>query len=110
MTTIEMNGRDFDLDVLVAQIGRGNLMAISGNRVQYTKDAVLLPVGNGYKVEIVLEANDTYTVTRVFTRGAKRFEKGTMTEVYAEDIGDVAYYASCFRNVDFPLNMSEVAV
>ena len=23
--------------------------------------------------------------------------------VYAEDIGDVAYYASCFRNVDFPL-------
>ena len=58
---------------------------------------------NGYRVEIELAADDTYTVRRVFKRGAKTFDKGTMTGVYAEDIGEVAYYASCFRNVDFPL-------
>jgi len=109
MPTIETNGRDLDIDVLVAQIGRGNLMAISGMRVQYTNDAVVLPVGNGYRVEIELAADDTYTVRRVFKRGVKTFDKGTMTGIYAEDIGDVAYYASCFRNVDFPLNLEATA-
>jgi hypothetical protein len=107
MTTIETNGRD--INVLVAQIGRGNLMAISGSRVTYNDTCVVLPVGNGYRVEIELAGDDTYTVRRVFKRGAKTFDKGTMTGVYAEDIGDVAYYASCFRNVDFPLNLEATA-
>jgi hypothetical protein len=104
MTVIETNGRDLDIDVLVAQIGRMNVFAISGGRVTYSDTAVILPVGKGYRVEIELAADDTYTVRRVFVRGAKRFVKGEQTGVYCEDIGDVAYYASCFVNVDFPLN------
>jgi hypothetical protein len=103
MPTIETNGRDLDVNVLCQQIGRMNILAISGGRVQYTNDAVVLPVGNGYRVEIELAADDTYTVRRVFKRGAKTFDKGTMKGIYAEDIGDVAYYASCFRSNDFPL-------
>ena len=36
-------------------------------------------------------------------------DQGEQTDVYAEDVGDVAYYARCFRNVDFPLRVSDMA-
>lgn len=94
----------------LAQIGRVNLMCISGGRVEvtekinadgYTKGDILLPVSSGYRVRISLAANDTYTVTREMKRGEKLFVKGEQTEVYCEDIGEVAYQASCYKNVDF---------
>jgi hypothetical protein len=62
-----------------------------------------LPVGSGYSVNIALDANDTYTVRRIFKRGAQTWVKGEQSNVYCDDIGEVAYYASCFRNPDlFP--------
>lgn len=102
MTTIHANGRDLDTDVLVSQIGRMNVFAISGGRVQYTDAYVVLPVGRGYSVEIELEADDTYTVRRVFTRAGKRAVKGEQTEVYNTEVGEIAYRASCFVNGPFP--------
>lgn len=84
------------------QIGTGNVLAISGGRVQLDNaGAVVLPVGSGYSVMIQLHGSDTYTVRRLFKRGSKIWVKGTVRDVYCEDIGDVAYYASCYVNVDF---------
>jgi len=87
---------------LLNQIGRRNLFAISGGRVRLVGDTLVLPVSNGYTVEIdYCEGSDTYTVRRVFTRGVKRWIKGESVNVYCDQVGDVAYVASCFRSYEF---------
>lgn len=90
--------RRCDVDVLLAQIGRANVLAISGGRVEERATGVTLPVRYGYSVEVDLAANDTYTVRRVFTRSGNRTIKGVERNVYAEDVGDAAYRASCYRD------------
>ena len=90
-----------DTAELVAQIGRGNLGAISGGRVTHRPTGVTLPVGRGYSVTVDLAPDDTYTVSRVFTRGLKVWVKGTEAGVYCDEVGEAAYRASCFVNVPF---------
>jgi len=90
-----------DTRELVGQIGRMNIMAISGLRVLARSTGVTLPVGNGYSVTVDLAFNDTYTVRRVFKRGAKIWIKGERTDVYCDEVGEIAYRASCYRNGDF---------
>lgn len=95
-------------ETIVAQIGRLTVCAISGGRVSYIvndewdeTDGIVLPVSNGYSVEVVLDrGRDTYVVRRVFTRGGKRWVKGERTDVYADEVSDVAYFASSFRSHD----------
>ena len=104
---IQIGQRPFDEDVLIDQIGRMNVLAISGGRVGVVKNnegetiEVELPCGAGYRVSIILAWNDTYTVTRQFVRKGTVYQKGTVENVYCEEIGEVAYKASCFRNVEF---------
>lgn len=90
---------------LVAQIKWGNpwnLLAISGGKVMLNADGdLVLPVGKGYRVEISLDPSDTYTVRRVYKRGAKKWVKGEMSDVYCDEVGEVAYQASCYVNVEF---------
>ena len=93
--------RNCDAQELIAQIGKMNVMAISGGRVQVRKTGITLQVGQGYSVEIDLNFLDLYDVKRVYSRAGARSVKGKVQDVYAEDIGDVAYYASCFVNVAF---------
>jgi hypothetical protein len=101
-----MSQREIDPQVTVRQVG-ANILAISGGRWLRTLVQgehyvdVLLPVGQGYRVRISLRADDTYTVTREMKRGDKVFVKGVQTDVYCDELGEVAYYASCYRNVDF---------
>jgi hypothetical protein len=45
---------------------------------------------------------DDYEVRRVFRRGGKTWIKGAMRGVYCDDVGEIAYQASCFRNGKFP--------
>jgi hypothetical protein len=100
-------GRSFSADELLRQLGGMNVLAISGGRVTVVNDSdgetvqVLLPVGNGYRVSIQLGWDDTYTVSRQFVRSGKVSDKGTIDGVYCEIVGEVAYQASCFRNVEF---------
>ena len=101
MTRIDEKSRDCDPQVLLEQIGRMNIFAISGGRVTRHDDGVVLPVGAGYSVHVFLAADDTYTVRRVFKRGAKQWVKGEQTNVYFDEVGEVAYQASCFRNGDW---------
>ena len=90
--------RECDTRELIAQIGRMNVMAISGLRVIGRETGVTLPVGAGYSVTVDLDWNDTYVVRRVFKRGAKVWVKGEQRDVYCDEVGEVAYRASCFRN------------
>ena len=82
------------------QIGRMNMMAISGSRIWLTHGAVVLPVDCGYSVVIYLMPDDTYRVRRLFKRGTKVWIKGERTNVYCDEISEVAYFASCFRSYD----------
>jgi hypothetical protein len=83
---------------LVEQIGRMNVLSISGGRVGVRETGITLPVSNGYSVTVDLDGNDTYVVRRVFKRGAKVWVKGEQRDVFCEEVGEVAYRASCFRN------------
>lgn len=97
---------DYQLEIchtMERQIGRMNILAISGGRVKRIAETTLsFPVGSGYSVEVeYVEGRDLYSVRRVFARGLKQWIKGEVTHVYAEDLGEIAYRASCFVNVDF---------
>jgi len=102
----ESTGRPFDEDELIAQIGRMNIFAISGGRVGVIREngetvGIELPVSNGYRVSIKLGWDDTWTVSRQFVRKGTVFDKGTLENVYADQVSEIAYQASCFRNVEF---------
>lgn len=88
---------DAQRDTIVTQIGRGNIMAICGlpSRIKPLADGIEMPVANGYKVRVRL-SGDLYTVQRVLARGSKEYDKGTIEMVYAEQVGDLAYRASCY--------------
>ena len=100
-------GRPFNEDELIDQIGRMNIFAISGGRVGVTKNnqgetvEVELKVGKGYRVSISLGWDDTWTVSRQFVRKGVVSDKGTLTGVFADQVGEIAYKASCFVNVQF---------
>src|SRR4051794_12576703 len=90
-----------DTDELVRQIGRMNILAISGGRVEHRETGVTLPVSNGYSVTVDLDASDTYTVRRVFTRSGVAKVFGEETYVHMEEVGESAYQASSFRSNSF---------
>ena len=80
------------------QMGRMNVLAISGGRVMLDEGTLVLPVGQGYRVEVDYDTvPDAYTVRRVFVRGGKRWVKGEVGYIYAPSLGDVAYRASCYH-------------
>lgn len=99
MSTTEF--RQCDAQTLVAQIGRMNILAISGGRIERRDSGITLRVGAGYSVTVDLDWNDTYVVRRVFKRGAKTWIKGEQRNVYCDEVGESAYRASCFRNGDW---------
>lgn len=99
MTDMTYGARDFSAETLLRQIGTQNHLAISGGRALIRPTGVTLPVSNGYYVLIDLADDDTYTVQRVYRRRGRQFDHGTVMGVYAEEVGEVAYRASCFRDV-----------
>jgi hypothetical protein len=96
-----MNARETTM-----QMG-GNFFAISGGRVLALRNTwlevvgVRLPCGAGYRVDVLLAADDTYTVRRTFVRAGKEFVKGEVTGVYCDELGEVAWVASCYVNRSF---------
>ena len=106
-TTQIKETRPFNPSETINQIGLGNLFAISGGRRQIVTNSegetvqLILPVGHGYSVRILLDWNDTYIVQRIYTRKGVVKVKGERTDVHFPELGDVAYYASCYVNVPF---------
>jgi hypothetical protein len=99
--------RDCDTQQLLRQIGMPALFAISGGRVQRRPTGVTLPVSNGYRVTVDYDWDDTYVVRRVFGRGGRIWIKGELRDVYADEVSEVAYQASCFRNGPFGAPVDE---
>lgn len=94
-----MNLSNEERQTILRQIGRMNVLAISGGRVTALPDGVELPVGYGYSVRVRYNrGGDDYTVQRVFKRAGVEFDKGSREGVYCDEVGNFAYYASCFRN------------
>lgn len=88
---------------ITQQIGIGNILSISGGRVQSLPDGIELPVSNGYRVRVHLTPADDYTVERVFIRKGKggvvrEFLHGSRDRVYADEVGEMAYRAGMFRS------------
>jgi hypothetical protein len=85
---------------LLGQIGRMNLLAVSGGR--HSLDAVgalRMPVMHGYAVRVILdEGSDTYTVQRTYTRGVKTWVKGERTYIYCDEIAEQVYRAACYHD------------
>lgn len=98
MQEVKEEFRTCDTSELIEQLGMGNLLAISGGRVIKRSTGVTLPISNGYSLTIDRAWSDTYTVRRLFTRSGKVSIKGELTGVYCDDLGEVAYYGSCFRS------------
>jgi hypothetical protein len=111
-TIVLREGRELSLQILLQQIGAGNILAISGGRksvILYTDldgetypIGVALPVAQGRSVEVTLDWNDTYRVRRIrkVTNGANRGSEvieAEQTEVYFDEVGEVAYSMSCWK-------------
>lgn len=90
--------RECDARETAHQIGVMNLFSISGGRIGIRPTGLTLPVSNGYSVTVDLDWDDTYVVRRVFTRKGVASVKGEVSNVYCDEVGEIAYQASCFRN------------
>lgn len=83
---------------ITRQIGRMNVLSISGGRVVAIEDGIELPVSNGYSVRVQLTAMDDYTVSRIFRRAGKEWVKGSREGVYCDEVSEMAYRAGMFRS------------
>lgn len=85
---------------MLRQIGAGNILCISGGRINYLPDGIELPVSNGYRVRVRLSWVDDYTVQRVFTRNGQEFMHGQREGIHCDQVGETAYRAGMFRSYD----------
>jgi hypothetical protein len=101
--TITTTEDDRIIDAMLSQISRMTVLAVSGGRVRRTGPVTLtFEVGKGYRVEVEHDrGSDTYIVRRTFIRGQKRWIKGEVDYVHAEELDETVYLASCFVNIDF---------
>lgn len=96
-------GRPCDIQELLRQIGRMNVLAISGGRVYAIANAdndnvgVRLPVTAARVVDVVLDYNDTYIVRRVRIGRNAEVVEHEETFVYCDQVGEAAYQASCWK-------------
>lgn len=92
-------GRALDAGELLRQINPATFLSVSGGRWgRVGVSSVRFPCGAGYEVLVTLEADDTYTVRRLFKRGAVRFLHGELQNVYCDEVSERIYFASCFRS------------
>ena len=95
--------RDFDPNTTLSQIGKMNVLAVSGGKVNSVHDTdgkvvgLELPVSSGYKVRVFLRDDDTYTVQRVHRDSVK----GEETGVYADEVGESVYQAGMYKSNPF---------
>lgn len=89
---------------MLDHIGRWCVMALCGGRLQVSGPHALefLDSAAGHIVEVSYDrVPDAYTVRRLFRRGGKTWEKGVVTHVYAEQLPDVCFAASCWADTPF---------
>lgn len=106
--SLEREGRHCDIGETNAQVGRMNILAISGGRVIPLKNSegetvgVAYPVDASRRVEVILDYDDTYTVSRIryITKGSEantEIVEYSTSGIYCDYVGEVAYSASCWK-------------
>ena len=101
-------GRPCDANEIIRQIGKMNILAISGGSVAVILDSynetigIQLPCGANRQVEVTLNFMDTYTVRRYRTivTGERRGEDVLEFEedmIYCDEVAESAYRASIWR-------------
>jgi len=107
---INQQGRECSPEILISQMGRMNLWAISGGKYGVITDpqdgvpvGIIMPCGGNRAVEVVLNFLDLYTVRRVryVTAGANKGEVVVEAElgdmIYCDEVGEYAYQASVWK-------------
>jgi hypothetical protein len=99
---VEGSYRPCDFQQTMQQIGLGTTLTVSGGRWQRVWNTgevvgVELPVSQGYKVRVLLDWNDTYTVQRVWRDKVKGEEAG----IYFDELSKKVYNAGMYVNVPF---------
>lgn len=108
VSTLTRDARPCDISQTNAQVGRMNIFAISGGRVipltneQGETVGVAYPIDASRRVEVLLDWDDTYIVSRIryvlrgkdaHTEVVEDFREG----IYADYVGEVAYKLSCWK-------------
>lgn len=104
----DREGRPCDTGEVLAQVGKMTVLAICGGKWAKVYDSgletvgVLMFCGESRAVEIVLDPWDTYTVRRVrlVNRGAEAGSivvESEVSDVYCDNLSEVAYSASCWK-------------
>jgi hypothetical protein len=106
--SLEREGRHCDIQELNAQVGWMNIFAISGGRVVVLNNSdgdtvgVAYPIDATRRVEVVLDYNDTYIVSRVryVVRGSnanteviEHYQDG----IFCDFVGETALRTSCWK-------------
>ena len=89
---------------MLEHIGAHTVLAICGGRLKVTDFCRIefRDSSGGHFVEVTYDqVPDAYTVRRLFRRGTKTTIKGEMTHVYAEQLADACYTASCWDGTPF---------
>jgi hypothetical protein len=108
IASLTREGRPCSAMEIASQIGKMNVLAVSGGRLTALRDAegeevgLILPITSDRRVEVVLDWSDTYTVRRVryITKGKDagnevvEFEK---SDIYCDEVGEMTYTASCWK-------------
>lgn len=101
-------GRPCEAREIIRQIGRLNILGVSGGRWGAIKDSygdeigVIMPCGTNREIEVTLSFWDTYTVRRYrrIVKGARRGQdvlEHEVTNVYCDEVGEQVWQASIFR-------------
>lgn len=103
MPSTYLSPRPIDVTMTLAQIGRLTVAAVSGGRVERLwvgpnddryVGGIRLPVSYGYAVEVWLDASDTYTVRKTWTRSGVTKIREEWSDVYADELDEAVYRAS----------------
>lgn len=88
---------------MLDHIGRRTVLGISGGRINRTGDLTIqLPIRYGWSIEVEYHpVPDVYEVRRVFSRGTKRWVKGSLYGLYWPSLPDVCWDASCYESNEF---------
>lgn len=86
------------LNTMSQQIGGMTILAVSGGRRVVISETVMeLPVAKGYTVRVTYNhVPDLYVVERLYRRAGKTVVKGALTDVYADELSEAVYGASCY--------------
>lgn len=88
---------------IIEQLGFATLASISGGKwFMIDRFTVRLPIRYGYAVDVEYDRGaDAYVVKRVFIRKNRTTIKGSVRDVYFEELAETAYEASLYLMGDF---------